>query len=181
MIFFTSDAHYSHANIIRFCNRPFADVHSMNKHITESWNKVVTPEDEVYILGDIFFKLPKSKMRNIMSGLNGKKYIVKGNHDRTETLNNLFNAKLIEWWKYSHDMSYEYDGKMYDFSLSHYPHYPVKGDEIICLHGHTHGIYEHHGGYTHATGVIDVGVDNLGYEPISIEQIINFIERSKNG
>lgn len=151
----------------------------MNKHITESWNKIVQPEDDIYVLGDFFFSLSKSKIRNIISKLNGRKFIIKGNHDRTHILNNLYNSKLIEWWKLSHDMSYEHNGKVYDFSLSHYPHYPTKDSNIICLHGHVHGIYEHHGEYIHAPGVMDVGVDNVGYEPLSIVQIIEYMDRTR--
>ena len=180
MIYFTADLHISHANIIRFCNRPFNDVHSMNKHITESWNKIVQPDDEIYVLGDVTFKLTKRGVRHVFSLLNGKKYVIKGNHDRSDYLNNLQNAKMIEWWKYTHDISYEHNGKTYDFSLSHYPHYPLKNDNIICLHGHVHGIYEHNGEYFHSPGVLDVGVDNVGYEPISIVTIIEFMERQKN-
>lgn len=179
MIYFCADQHFGHTNIIKFCNRQFGTVDAMNRHITESWNKVVKPEDEVYILGDLFFKLTKRAARYILSKLNGKKYIIKGNHDRTYMLNNFLNSKLVEWWKYNYDFSYEHNGKTYDFSLSHYPHYPTKGSDIICLHGHSHGFYEIEGEYFHAPGVIDVGVDNLGYEPISIVTIIEYIEKQR--
>jgi len=183
MIYFTSDNHFCHNNIIRYCHRPFSDIESMNSHMIESWNKTVTPEDEVYYLGDFSFKATKRSVRYIMNRLNGKKYFIKGNHDRSEYLNNLLNAKLIEWWKYNHDFTYEHEGKTYDFSLSHYPHYPTKemGSEStqICLFGHVHGIFEHHGTYVHKNGGIDVGVDNVGYEPISIVKIINLIENQK--
>ncbi len=181
MIYVTSDAHFGHRNIIEFCNRQFGDVHSMNKHMTESWNKVIKPEDEVYYLGDFSLTMSKRFARNLLCKLNGIKYMIKGNHDRTYMLNNYKNSGLIQWWDYSHEMSYVHNGKTYNFSMSHYPHYPSKGSDIICLHGHVHGIYEHHGEYVHAPGVIDVGVDNVGYEPLSIVQIIEYIERQRNG
>jgi len=180
MIYLTADLHFNHTNIIRFCNRPFGDVETMNKYIIESWNKTVTPEDEVYILGDFSFKGTHRTVRYLMNRLNGKKYMIKGNHDRSKMLNNLQNAKLIEWWKYTHEIEYEYKGRKYTLSLSHYPHFPSKGSDIVCLHGHVHGIYEHHGTHFHSPGVIDVGVDNVGYSPISIETILDFIERQRN-
>lgn len=179
MIYFTSDLHLGHTNIIKFCNRQFGTIQAMNSHIVECWNKTITKEDEVYFLGDFSLTLSKKGARYFLYKLNGKKYFLKGNHDRTEYLNNFQNSRLIEWWKVSHDFSYEHNGKIYNFSLSHYPHYPAKGSDVICLHGHVHGIYEHHGEYFHSPGVIDVGVDNVGYYPISIENVIEFIERQR--
>lgn len=51
-VFFTSDTHFNHTNIIRFCNRPFKDVSHMNETIISNWNRVVGPEDIVFHLGD---------------------------------------------------------------------------------------------------------------------------------
>ena len=50
---FTSDPHFGHANIIRFCDRPFDDVQAMNDALVHRWNAVVQPEDTVYVLGDV--------------------------------------------------------------------------------------------------------------------------------
>ncbi|MEJ7707010.1 MAG: hypothetical protein WKF82_06805 [Nocardioidaceae bacterium] len=52
-VYFTSDTHFSHANIIRLCNRPFADVDEMDEAIIERWNATVTSADTVYHLGDV--------------------------------------------------------------------------------------------------------------------------------
>ena len=49
-LFFTSDHHFGHANIIKFCNRPFKDVQEMNETLIERWNKKVKPKDHVYHL-----------------------------------------------------------------------------------------------------------------------------------
>ena len=170
MIFFTSDLHISHANIIKFCNRPFDSVEEMNRFIIDSWNKSIKPEDEVYFLGDFSFTISKRGARYFLHKLNGKKYFIKGNHDRTQYLNNFKNSGLIEWWKYDHSFSYDYNGKTYNFSLSHYPHYPSNSD-IICVFGHIHGRRIETDGREIG---IDVGVDNIGYEPISIETLMNY-------
>jgi len=139
----------------------------MNKHMTETWNKIVKPEDEIYILGDFSFKNTKRRIRDAMSRLNGKKYMIKGNHDRSDELNNLLNSKLIEWWKYNYEFTYEYKGKNYTILLSHYPHYPTS-DNVICLYGHIHERILS----DVINGAFNVGVDCVGYEPISIEKLI---------
>ena len=51
-VFFTSDTHFNHTNIIRFCNRPFKDVTHMNETIIANWNSVVGPDDIIFHLGD---------------------------------------------------------------------------------------------------------------------------------
>ena len=53
MIYFTSDPHYGHANIIRYCQRPYASVEAMDAALIANWNRVVTAEDTVYVLGDV--------------------------------------------------------------------------------------------------------------------------------
>jgi calcineurin-like phosphoesterase family protein len=179
MIYFLSDNHWGHDNIRGFCNRPFNDIYSMNKHMVEAWNKIIQPDDEIYYLGDFSYKLSRKAARYILRQLNGKKYFIKGNHDWVENLDNYKNSGLIEWWKYSYEFSYEYNYKTYNFSLSHYPHYPLKNQDLICLFGHQHGIYEHRGVHFHYPGGLDVGVDNIGYEPISIIKVIDFIENQK--
>ncbi len=51
-IWFTSDTHFGHANIIRFCDRPFKDIQEMNERLIANWNAVVRPGDSVYHMGD---------------------------------------------------------------------------------------------------------------------------------
>ena len=89
-VFATSDLHLFHANIIKYCNRPFSSMEEMNDTIIRNWNKTVTPNDKVYVLGD--FALPRGedreskvqKLNNVCSRLNGMKILVYGNHDLFE-------------------------------------------------------------------------------------------------
>ena len=46
MIYFTADTHFDHANIIRFCNRPFATVEEMNETLITNWNRKVHANDK---------------------------------------------------------------------------------------------------------------------------------------
>lgn len=70
MIYFTSDHHFWHANIIRYCNRPFNSVEKMNEILIQIWNDLVAPEDEVYYLGD--FSLAARPVEIYTQKLNGK-------------------------------------------------------------------------------------------------------------
>ena len=74
-VFFTSDTHFNHTNIIRFCNRPFKDVVHMNETIISNWNRVVGPEDIVFHLGD-FCLGGSAEWVNVLNRLNGKIYLI---------------------------------------------------------------------------------------------------------
>lgn len=51
-VFFTSDTHFNHTNIIKYCQRPFRDIYEMNETLIANWNNVVAPDDIVFHLGD---------------------------------------------------------------------------------------------------------------------------------
>lgn len=80
--YFIADTHFFHEKIIKMCNRPFDNVEEMNKKLIENWNKKVTDDDTVYILGDVSFKGSKENTISILKQLKGKKILIKGNHDR---------------------------------------------------------------------------------------------------
>lgn len=79
---FTSDLHFGHNNIIKFCpdTRPFADANDMDEKLIAKWNSQVAPNDVVYIVGDVFFH-KANKAQAIMDRLNGTIHLVFGNHD----------------------------------------------------------------------------------------------------
>lgn len=79
MIFFSSDHHFWHNNVIRYCNRPFSSVEEMNESLIARWNSTVKPEDTVYYLGD--FSLAFRAVELYSPILNGKKILISGNHD----------------------------------------------------------------------------------------------------
>jgi calcineurin-like phosphoesterase family protein len=74
MLYFTSDHHFWHANIIRYCNRPFATIEEMNESMIMAWNEVVSPNDDVYYLGD--FSLALRSIELYTTRLNGTKYFM---------------------------------------------------------------------------------------------------------
>ena len=85
MIFFTSDHHFSHANIIRYCNRPFTSAEEMNQELIRRWNQTVSTDDTVYYLGD--FSLSLVAVESITPHLHGRKLLIMGNHDLCHPVN----------------------------------------------------------------------------------------------
>ena len=83
-VYFTSDTHYHHTNIIKYCERPFTDIPSMHEGLVAAWNSTVADDDVVFHLGD--YALPKSsqlhELRDMTLGLKGSKFLVRGNHDK---------------------------------------------------------------------------------------------------
>lgn len=80
-VFFTSDLHFFHKNVIRFDNRPFTSVEDMNEALIRNWNRKVKNDDLVYILGDISWGNDEETCE-IFARLNGRKVLIKGNHDK---------------------------------------------------------------------------------------------------
>ena len=79
-IFFTSDTHWGHLNILKFCNRPWPTVEEMDEALINNWNSVVGEHDIVFHLGDFAFA-PNSKWKEILGRLNGIHYLILGNHE----------------------------------------------------------------------------------------------------
>ena len=94
-VFFTSDSHFCHKNIIEFCSRPFETVEEMNEKLVENWNKVVGPSDIVYHLGDFCFA-GSAEWHYLLGKLNGRIHLIIGNHDeKTGTAVSDISAALI--------------------------------------------------------------------------------------
>jgi calcineurin-like phosphoesterase family protein len=160
---FTADWHLGHSNIIRFCNRPFADLQDMHASILENHNSLVQPTDTVYHLGDISFKMSYKYLAGLLEKFNGKFIIIKGNHDKPAYLRSLQEDKLIDGF-------YDVLGvsiKNQYIWMSHYPHrsWNKSGHGSWHLYGHAHGNAKPY------LKSFDVGVDNWNYYPISFEQV----------
>jgi calcineurin-like phosphoesterase family protein len=164
MIYFTSDLHFCHSNIIKMSKRPFADIDEMNSALIGNWNALVSPCDEVYILGDFLYKGTGQQANEILRKMRGKKYLVKGNHEKYLQASD-FDATAYEWVKDYHELAYN-DAR---FILFHYPilewaHYNRKS---VHLHGHIHSRK-----FVHPEPrAINVSVDCNDFYPVSISSI----------
>lgn len=153
-IFFTSDTHFFHSAIIKYCpdsRSQFNDAEEMNEFLVNQWNDKVNPNDTVYHLGDVGFARPEI-LSGVLRRLNGQIILVPGNHDH----------KLIK----KHDFVYCFENIICssyfelkigdDFvTLCHYPiaHWNRMYYNQIHLYGHCHGSYAYH------VNALDVGVD----------------------
>jgi len=168
----------------------------MNRELIKKWNEKVKPEDTVYVLGDVFW-CGTRKAREIMKQLNGKKILIRGNHDLGST--RLLNLGFQEVYK---ELTYCFEGAT--ALLSHYPYKPTKWEHFIhklknfwkfwrihkymrfyqrrpdnkggwLIHGHVHRSWRVKG------KAINVGVDVWNYYPVSKEQIEEIIEQVEMG
>jgi len=171
-LFFTSDTHYFHKNIIKYSNRPFEDVQEMNQALIDNWNKVVTPKDQVWHLGDFSFG-NYEQTKNVLRQLNGHKNFIWGNHDQVfEKDTSLLGA----FDSVQHYKELRWNGQK--IVLCHYPILSWNGAHrgSWMLHGHCHTSVDY---LNIKTIRLDVGVDGHNYTPISFEEV-NKIMKNKS-
>ena len=176
-IWFTSDTHFCHENIIRFCDRPFASVEDMNKALVDKWNSVVKPDDTVFHLGDFCWG-GSASWEWLLQHLNGHIHLIIGNHD----VKNLRPGYSKYFESISFQAQIEVEGQ--SIYLNHYPFLTYGGihrkDPVWQLFGHVHSKDGRCGADSNRLGFLlptqyDVGVDNNNYLPISFEQVKQII------
>ena len=167
-VWFTSDQHFFHNNVIKYCNRPFETVEEMNATMIANWNAVVAKGDSVYMLGDFAFVNKTAQAEAIIGQLNGHIHWVYGNHDAK-----IKGAKGVAWagdYKEVKHMGYK-------FVCCHYPMVTWNGCHrgTIMLHGHCHGTLPDDGRLLR----FDVGVDSFNFTPVSGDVLIEMAEARK--
>lgn len=182
-IFFTSDTHFGHANIMEFCGRPFANVAEMNQTMIERWNAKVGENDYVFHLGDFAFG-NSAVWCDTLAQLKGHKVLIEGNHDRKnlrESYRKHFELVTTQMMIYVNNQA---------IYLNHLPFlcydgvYRSRKDLVWQLFGHVHISTFKNTGKDFERIVnncmptqYDVGVDLNNFEPISFEEVtkrINF-------
>lgn len=178
--FFTSDSHYSHKlmvnkELLKEQVRPFENTWEMDEALIKNWNSVVEPEDEVYHLGDVSLGNP-SFLKSILERLNGKIYLIKGNHDRKTALSPKCIGRF-EWVKDYYEADFLIGEKHTKLCMMHYPLASWNKMHYGSFHayGHCHGNFEH----KRVQNSMDVGLDNIvkltgEYRPISLDEFIKF-------
>jgi len=171
-VFFTSDTHWGHTNILEFCNRPYKNVEEMNHCLIDNWNKKVPADGLVFHLGDFAWG-GYPFWKNIRDQLNGKIILIKGNHDE-KNLTTTGAQELFEHVAYQ--MKIRVEGRA--IYLNHNPFLCYGGTYrdpkglVYQAFGHVHSGPGAKGLDVERLGVLfptqyDVGVDNNNYEPIS--------------
>lgn len=203
MIYFISDLHFFHSNIFKYepiRKEKFENHQAYIKKIVENWNSVVNKDDEVYIVGDLFVGFNQFKKdlkienesekeiaKKILSKLNGKKYLIKGNHDKKT--NSWYEDTGIEEVLLSKPLTFNNK----NYFLLHYPicdEYTSKSKDLdylkivkaelqncgdfIIIHGHTHSnVWCQNCDLKH----FNVSIEQIDFTPISIKDVENKLEK----
>ena len=156
-IFLVSDSHWNHANIIKYCGRPFANVKEMDKIMIRNWNEVVGVDDIVYHGGDFAF----GDFRPYIEQLNGTIHLIKGNHDKKD-----------DYHKYFASVNQYMEIKIPDSHLRIcFQHFAMR----VWNHSHFGNIHCY--GHSHGTlpGLgrsMDVGVDTHDFYPYEMSEVV---------
>ena len=179
-VFFISDFHLFHKNVIKFDNRPFKDkngepdVRAMHRTIIDNWNSVVKDEDVVFYLGDLCFGRPEWA-NEVIFALRGKIHFVMGNHDEYKEIKKYNRFEGIYDLVDLNILNSPIDKNLH-FILMHYPIFSWNRQHhgTYHVHGHCHGNL-HHGetkDYYVGRKVIDVGCNIIDYTPISYKDVV---------
>lgn len=173
-IFFISDFHIGHSNIIRFDNRPFTDMNHMQETLISNWNNVVGEDDIVFYGGDLFYKCVAKYPTWFVHQLNGKIHFILGNHDRYNDIRKMNRFETIDN-EQKIDIKDDVKG---GYQHIHIHHHPIlswnKGNHGSWhFHGHTHQKMALNNDYDwyYRRKVMDISCNGLDYTPISYVDI----------
>lgn len=181
--FFTSDQHFGHANIIAYSGRPFRDVAHMTEELVGRHNAMVTDADDVWHLGD--FSLDERLVARVLPRLRGRHRLVAGNHDTCHSCHRRGESRVRKYIDAGFVEVHErIELELPDLGWVDVCHMPYVGDHTEreryaehrpqdrgrwLLHGHVHELWKVRG------KMINVGVDQWAYAPVSIEQLVTAI------
>lgn len=168
MIYFISDLHFGHENVISLCNRPFLNVDEMDEFLIREWNKTVHKNDTVYIVGDMIFRSVKSP-EYYLERLKGEKHLIIGNHDGSW----MSKVDVSKYFKSVQWMTVINTGKG-KATLCHFPTLDYEGKYMI--HGHIHSKadkLEYWDFLKSHEAMLNAGVDINGYKPVLIDELIS--------
>lgn len=173
---FTSDQHFGHANIIKFCNRPYDSVEEMDEDLIARHNAVVKPSDTVWYLGDFSYHKPAQYLQ-ILRRLHGIKGYIWGNHDSHSMRNNP--EVLGQFALGCHDYK-EISVEGQHICMMHFPILEWnKGHRgSWMLHGHSHGNATY--GHLASNKIYDVGVDPNELNPVSFQMLQRIFRNASN-
>lgn len=179
-IWFSSDLHLNHNKDFVYIPRGYKNIYEMNKNIIKNFHSLITSEDDLYLLGDIFLGELESGI-SLFNQLPGKIHLIWGNHDtdtRKEAMSKCHN--VVEVLEFATIIKYH----KYHFYINHFPTYTTNFDDykkplkqrLLCLAGHTHSknLFEPCGSY-------NVAIDAHNCFPVSIDEIIKDFKNKYEG
>lgn len=165
-VYFTSDTHFHHDNILKFCSRNCANIDEMNMEIIKRWNTKIPKDATVFLLGDVSWK-GLQVTKPLLDQLNGDITLIVGNHDPDN---------IVNYFKNSYDMLgvnvvNSNTGEEVFCHLCHFPLHEWNRSQrgSIHLHGHCHGNNDNLDKFNYKR--LDVGLDSHNLTPLSWEDI----------
>lgn len=170
-LYFTSDLHFNHKNICKYCNRPYSSVLDMNDGIIRNWNTVINENTDVIVLGDLGF-CGYNTLELYMKQLKGNIHLIQGNHDDDKVVKKLLENGIIKSCYKLINVLVEGDEECPDqeLTLCHFPmiDWYNKNKGSWMIHGHDHQLTNTP---SHSSAHWDVGLDRNGMMPVSFEQL----------
>jgi calcineurin-like phosphoesterase family protein len=159
-VLFTADSHFGHGGALGLFARPFPSVAAMDAALAEAWNAAVAPGDAVWHLGDFAVRAKPERVEALLAALNGEKHLIAGNNDGPATRDCALWASVRDY------AEVEVDGRR--LVLCHYPlrSWNGMGKGALNLHGHSHGRL------APLPRQYDVGVDAVGFRPVTVEMLL---------
>ena len=177
-LYVTSDQHFFHENIIKYCNRPFKTPQEMNETLVQNYNNTVTSSDMCIHLGDLAcgYRGKNKELKKILTSLHGQKILIKGNHDSESD-------------KFYKDCGFETIGEYmtlgsiflchYGFSQNEYTSQKENAMKKIFLesgctsiiHGHTHQNYIESNEINGLWKRVNVAVDVTDFKPLELKTL----------
>lgn len=175
-LYITSDNHFLHKNIVKYCNRP----ENHNRLMIDNWNNTVKDEDYVIVAGDFSAGVGAVQngvelLKKISKSLKGHKFLVKGNHDHFSDdfyINELGFEKVMGYMIYKDNLICHYPLEINTYTknpeeiLALINLYKEKGvNNVYCGHSHSNK-------FTHLPNHINIGVDLNNFTPVLLDSNI---------
>lgn len=176
-LWLTSDLHFGHKNIIKYCKRPFKTLEEMDKRLIKNWNERVKKDDMVIVIGDFCFKNSAGgkegegttkNYKHYSEQLNGNIVFIRGNHDRNNSVKTRIKSLVFEYGGLEYFCTHRPEDRN--------PYYSIN------LVGHVHNAWKNKIAELHCL-LINVGVDVNNFRPVSMEEItkeINGVRKEVN-
>jgi len=172
-VWFASDYHFCHANVIKYDGRPYKDVEEMNESLILNWNDCVGVDDTVFYLGDLSFDRSGKQTKEIMSRLNGKIHYILGNHDDEKDMRRLNRFETISDYINLSIPDEDNPRKKQGIMMMHYP--ILSWDKAHHgdwhLHGHCHQSLVKQNPEYYKRKVLDMGCNGWNYRPVHYSEI----------
>lgn len=169
-LFVVADTHFDDDNAVEYHMRPFNDVDHMNETLVHNWNRVVSHNDTVIVLGDFTGPEVNSTVTaEWASLLNGDKIFLQGDNDEL-SITELQNSKITD--------EYKIEQSGYEFFCTHEPSDAPKNWSGWVIHGNSHQLHpQDYPLYNYQYKRINASVEQLGYTPIAVSAITEMLDR----